>query len=147
MGDRAERAQEKGSPPLTEHALQPDEAADETVEVDVHVLVRIAHGDDVIELVVEVESCRGEHRRGGSSVGVSRLLSIVPASWSVCAWERKMRSAFSFLSLVGLQWPSAPLPFLLPPAPARILATLFLPHTCVIDCISHLIAVDGAGLV
>lgn len=57
MGDRAERAQEKGSPPLTEHALQPDEAADETVEVDVHVLVRIAHGDDVIELVVEVESC------------------------------------------------------------------------------------------
>lgn len=47
------------SPPLTEHALHPDEAADETVEVDVHVLVCIAHGNDVVELAVEVEPCGG----------------------------------------------------------------------------------------
>lgn len=63
------------------------------------------------------------------------------------AWERKARSPLSFLSLVGPKWPHPPLPFLLPPAPVRILATPFLPHTCVIDCISHLVAVDGAGLV
>lgn len=46
-------------PPLTEHALQPDEAADEAVEVDVHLFVRVPHGDDVVELAVEVESCGG----------------------------------------------------------------------------------------
>lgn len=46
-------------PPLTEHALQPDEAADEAVKVDVHVFVCIPHGNDVVELAVEVESCGG----------------------------------------------------------------------------------------
>lgn len=51
--------EQKGSPPLTEHALQPDEAADEAVKVDVHVSVSVAHGYDVIELAVEVESCGG----------------------------------------------------------------------------------------
>lgn len=45
--------------PLTEHALQPDEAADETVEVDVHEFVCVPHGNDVVELAVEVESCGG----------------------------------------------------------------------------------------
>lgn len=45
------------SPSLTEHPFQPDEAADEAVKVDVHVFVRIAHGDDVIELAVEMEAC------------------------------------------------------------------------------------------
>lgn len=54
----------KVAPALTEHALQPDEAADEAVKVDVHVLVCIPHGDDVVELAVEVESCRGQHGRG-----------------------------------------------------------------------------------
>lgn len=49
----------EGSRPLTEHALQPDEAADETVEVNVHVFVCVSHGNDVIELAVEVESCGG----------------------------------------------------------------------------------------
>lgn len=56
---RRVRGQE-GRSPLTEHALQPDEAADEAVEVDVHVLVCVAHGDDVIELAVEVKPCEGE---------------------------------------------------------------------------------------
>lgn len=46
-------------PALTEHALQPDEAADEAVEVDVHVFVCVPHGDNVVELAVEVESCGG----------------------------------------------------------------------------------------
>lgn len=57
------------SPQLTEHALQPDEAADETVEVDVHVFVCVTHGNDVIELVVEVESCGGDHIKGGHGAG------------------------------------------------------------------------------
>lgn len=41
---------------LTEHGLEPDQAADEAVKVDVHVLVGIAHGDDVVQLVVETEA-------------------------------------------------------------------------------------------
>lgn len=50
----------RGSPSLTEHPFQPDEAADEAVEVDVHVFVCIPHGDDVIELAVEVEALEGQ---------------------------------------------------------------------------------------
>lgn len=41
---------------LTEHGLQPHETADEAVEVDVHVLVCVTHGDDVVQLVVETEA-------------------------------------------------------------------------------------------
>ena len=41
--------------PLTEHPLQPHKAADEAVKVDVHVLVGVAHGDDIIQLVVKTE--------------------------------------------------------------------------------------------
>lgn len=41
----------------SEHPFQPDEAADEAVKVDVHVFVCVAHGDDVIELAVEMEAC------------------------------------------------------------------------------------------
>lgn len=48
-----------GGRPLTEHALHPDEAADEAVEVNVHVFVCVAHGNDVVELAVEVEACGG----------------------------------------------------------------------------------------
>lgn len=47
-----------GAGPLTEHALQPDKAADEAVEVDIHVSVCVTHGDDVVELAVEMEACR-----------------------------------------------------------------------------------------
>ena len=68
--------EQKGSCPLTEHALQPDKAANETVEVDVHVLVCIAHGDDIVELVVEVEACGGEQRRGGDRGESSGLLAF-----------------------------------------------------------------------
>lgn len=41
---------------LTEHGLQANQAADEAVEVDVHVLVGIAHRNDVIQLVVEAKA-------------------------------------------------------------------------------------------
>ena len=41
---------------LTEHGLQTHQTADEAVKVDVHALVGVAHGDDVIELVVETEA-------------------------------------------------------------------------------------------
>lgn len=44
---------------LTEHGFEPDQTADEAVEVDVHVLVCVAHGDDVVELVVETEAWAG----------------------------------------------------------------------------------------
>lgn len=40
-----------------EHGFEPDQTADEAVEVDVHALVCVAHGDDVVELVVETEAC------------------------------------------------------------------------------------------
>lgn len=45
------------------------------------------------------------------------------------------------------QWPSPPLSSPLLPPPIHILATPFLPHTCIIDCIAHLIAIYGARLV
>lgn len=41
---------------LTEHGFEPNQTADEAVEVDVHVLVSVAHGDDVVQLVVEAEA-------------------------------------------------------------------------------------------
>lgn len=44
---------------LTEHGVQAHEAADEAVKVNVHVLVGVAHGDDVVELVVQPKPCRG----------------------------------------------------------------------------------------
>lgn len=44
---------------LTEHGLQAHQAADEAVEVDVHALVGVAHGDDVVELVVEAVAWTG----------------------------------------------------------------------------------------
>lgn len=40
-----------------EHSIQSHKAADEAVEVDVHVLVSIAHRDDVVELVVQPKPC------------------------------------------------------------------------------------------
>ena len=39
-------------------------------------LVCIAHGDDIVELVVEVEACGGEHRRGGDRGESSGLLAF-----------------------------------------------------------------------
>ena len=42
--------------PLTEHGFESNQTADEAVEVDVHVLVCVAHGDDVVQLVVETEA-------------------------------------------------------------------------------------------
>ena len=44
---------------LTEHGFESNQTADETVEVDVHVLVGVAHGDDVVQLVVETEAWAG----------------------------------------------------------------------------------------
>ena len=44
---------------LTEHGLQPHQAADEAVKVDVHALVGVAHGDDVVQLVVETVAWTG----------------------------------------------------------------------------------------
>lgn len=40
----------------TEHALEPDEAADVAIKADVQVLVCVPHRYDVVQLVVEVES-------------------------------------------------------------------------------------------
>lgn len=40
---------------LTEHPLQPHKAADVAVKADVQVFVGVAHRDDVIQLLVEVE--------------------------------------------------------------------------------------------
>lgn len=58
------RGDSAGKPgqPLTEHGVQAYEAADEAVEVDVHVFVCVAHGDDVVELVVQPKPCRGPER-------------------------------------------------------------------------------------
>lgn len=42
----------------TEHALQPHEAADVAVKVDVQMLVRVSHRYDVVQLVVEVKPFR-----------------------------------------------------------------------------------------
>lgn len=61
-GGKGGRARAPGQA-LTEHGVQAHEAADEAVEVDVHVLVGVAHGDDVVELVVEPKPC-GEARTG-----------------------------------------------------------------------------------
>lgn len=61
--------------PLTEHGVQAHEAADEAVEVDVHVLVSVAHGDDVVELVVQPKPCR-EARRGTAGLGRGRRCSL-----------------------------------------------------------------------
>lgn len=44
---------------LTEHPLQPHKTADVTVKVDVEMLVSVTHGDDVIQLVVQMKSCDG----------------------------------------------------------------------------------------
>lgn len=44
--------------PLTEHGVQAHEAADEAIKINVHVLVGVAHGDDVVELVVQPKPCR-----------------------------------------------------------------------------------------
>lgn len=44
---------------LTEHGFESNQTADEAVEVDVHVLVCVAHGDDVVQLVVETEAWAG----------------------------------------------------------------------------------------
>lgn len=133
-GTRSGPRARKGGPPLTEHALQPDEAADEAVEVDVHVLVCIAHGNDVVELAVEVESCGGQHGGAGSSLS-SLYCVLFSASQPSCVTQKH-----SFVcpppSDLSLHQPSSGCP---PP-------TVF-PSTCVIDCISHLVAVDGTRLV
>lgn len=60
---------------LTEHALQPHEAADVTVKVDVEVFVRITHRYDVIQLVVEVKPLVGNGHRPGSRSVESKLMS------------------------------------------------------------------------
>lgn len=56
-GRRGDSAVKPGQP-LTEHGVQAHEAADEAVKVNVHVLVSVAHGDDVVELVVQPKPCR-----------------------------------------------------------------------------------------
>lgn len=68
------------SPSLTEHPFQPDEAADEAVKVDVHVFVRIAHGDDVIELAVEMEALEGQGEGGMKFSGLQSPFPSPPAS-------------------------------------------------------------------
>lgn len=62
--------------PLTEHGVQADEAADEAVKVDVHVLVGVAHGDDVVELVVQPKPCGGPET--GPSWGSGWRLLLQP---------------------------------------------------------------------
>lgn len=57
---------------LTKHGLQSDQAADEAVEVDVHVLVSVAHGDDVIQLVVETEAWAG-HKTHDCDKNIQRV--------------------------------------------------------------------------
>ena len=59
MGARRGGSAVKPGQPLTEHGVQAHEAADEAVKVNVHVLVGVAHGDDVVELVVQPKPCRG----------------------------------------------------------------------------------------
>lgn len=44
----------------TEHPLQPNQTADVTVKVQLHVLISITHSYDVIELVIQVEAFDGE---------------------------------------------------------------------------------------
>lgn len=43
---------------LTEHPLQPHEAADEAVKIQVHVHISVAHGDEIVQLAVQTEACR-----------------------------------------------------------------------------------------
>lgn len=57
--------------PLTEHGVQAHKAADEAVKVDVHVLVGVAHGDDVVELVVQPKPCREAQIHSWASGGAS----------------------------------------------------------------------------
>lgn len=64
-GRSAEQPQRQSG--LTEHPLQPHEAADVTVEADVEALVCVAHGDDVVQLVVQVEPYDGNDIRSGFS--------------------------------------------------------------------------------
>jgi hypothetical protein len=133
-----------GPPPhtLTEHALQSDKAANEAVKVDVHVFVRVPHGNDVVELAVEVESCGDS--RVEEKVESSRACIVFPAPWPL--WLQELQPEPSFLSVTGSSnLGSPPSPF--PPALVCVLATPFPPGTCIVDCVSHLIAVDGAGLV
>lgn len=58
--------------PLTEHALQPHEAADVTVKVDVESFISVAHGYDVIELLVEVETCMWTGQDRGQVIGAEQ---------------------------------------------------------------------------
>lgn len=137
----------EGGPPLTEHALQPDKAADETVEVNVHVFVGVSHGDDVIELAVEVEACGASVRGRWGGVPWACVLSSRRSLGHSVAWGRRTRT-FLLLFSIRAQQLGPPLPFLLllSPHPGHPLRAPC-PGTCIVDCISHLIAVDGAGLV
>lgn len=128
----------RGSPSLTEHPFQPDEAADEAVKVDVHMFVCIAHGDDVIELAVEMEALEGQ---GEERMKFPGLQSPLPAPWP--GWEMNSKGALGV---------SSPIPSCFPQLSGLCVFALFPKHplhpsTCIIDCISHFIAVDGTGMV
>lgn len=70
MGARRGGGTVRPGQPLTEHGVQAYKAADEAVKVDVHVLVGVAHGDDVVELVVQPKPC-GRPEMGHSLAGGS----------------------------------------------------------------------------
>lgn len=120
----------QGSPSLTEHPFQPDEAADEAVKVDVHVFVCVAHSDDVIELAVEVEALEGEEENE-----VHRLAVSFP-----CPLARLARD-MNTDRVLGVFLPPRPA------FPSSRVVTLSPLSTCFIDSISHFIAIDGAGMV
>lgn len=53
---------------LTEEGLQADHASDEAIEVDVELPARVPHGDRLLQLVVERETCGQRdprHTQGG----------------------------------------------------------------------------------
>lgn len=59
-GSRKGTREQKGSCPLTEHALQPDKAADGNCRKSCSCTCLHKHGNDIVELVVvEVEACGG----------------------------------------------------------------------------------------
>lgn len=41
---------------LTEHGIQPDQAADEVIEIHVPGLVRVAADDHAVDMLIQVES-------------------------------------------------------------------------------------------
>lgn len=63
---------------LTEHGFEPNQTADEAVKVDVHGLVCVAHGDDVVQLVVETEAWAGHKTH--DCTATKKIRGWVPAA-------------------------------------------------------------------